>query len=120
VTKFASEVDMQGRFVTQIVTSAALALPVAAGAHPLEEAARQAFTLCARVGSLSVDSCANAPDSRPDQSAARTAARRAISMRDGFLAFCKSAEVPADKCLEQSELFIAGGLYRATSGVESR
>jgi hypothetical protein len=112
-TKSAALHDMPRTSLTSFVTFAALAaLSMAAVAHPLEEAAREAVQLCQRVDATSLEHCGTEMAGRsPEHTAARRSVGKVFAARNAFMRFCQ--DEPRRSCSEQADWHIGAGMARA-------
>ena len=84
----------------------------AAGAHPLEDAAHQAMTLCARMeGVETLDQCMRTTAPSPDRTAAKAALRQVFSERNAYMQQCDTGR-NFGWCQEQADLYTLAGIYR--------
>lgn len=103
---------MTRRSLTSFVTISALALPLVAGAHPLEDAAREAVALCVGLGALSTDHCGTEMSGRsPEHTAARRAVGRAYTERNAFMRACQK-ERSFRVCVDQADWYMGAGMSR--------
>jgi hypothetical protein len=84
----------------------------AIGAHPLEIAADEAATLCAKIGINSLDGCAETVAPSPDRPAAKAALQRMYKARTAFMQECDTGRGTLRKCQEQADLYIWTGILR--------
>jgi hypothetical protein len=82
-------------------------------AHPLEEASREAFRLCAQAApNLWLDECGAMSGSTAAHSAARRALIRMHNQRTSFMNACQGAET-LENCRQQAEWHMGKGFTRA-------
>lgn len=85
-----------------------VALCGAASAHPLEDAAREAMALCARVdGVETIDQCMNTTSQSEHRVPARAALQQLFKARSSFMRDCEGGIF---RCQEQADLYIWAGI----------
>jgi hypothetical protein len=104
---------MTDKFRHMALTVLVGCLSGAAAGHPLEDAAYQAMSLCARVdGVETLDQCGATIAPSPDRPAAKAALQRMFKARIAFMAQCDTGRGTLDRCQEQADLYIWAGISR--------
>lgn len=109
-TKSGTIAPMLRQPLTNFVTFAALVLPEVVGAHPLEDAVRDALTKCQVIEAASLDRCGGSQIRSPEASAARRSVARAYAERNAFIQTCERFN--DTRCSDQAEWHIGAGMSR--------
>jgi hypothetical protein len=84
-----------------------------ASAHPLEDAAYQAMTLCARMDGIeTLEQCGATVAPSPDRPAAKAALMRMFKARAAFMVACDNGRGTLERCQEQADLYVWAGISR--------
>lgn len=101
------------KFCHLALTVLVMCLASAAAAHPLEDAAHEAATLCARVdGVEALEQCANTTSPSEHRAPAKAALQRMFKARAAFMRECDTERGMLARCQEQADLYIWAGASR--------
>jgi hypothetical protein len=104
---------MTDNFRHMVLTVLVVCLAPAAAAHPLQDAAYQAMTLCTRMeGIETLDQCGATISPSPDRPAAKAALQRMFKARIAFMAQCDTGRGMLERCQEQADLYVWAGAMR--------
>jgi hypothetical protein len=105
----AYEVTHMVKALTIFVT---IALCGAAAAHPLEDVAYEAMTVCIRIDGIeTLDQCMATTAPSPDRPAAKAALQKLFKERSNFIQQCDTGR-NFGWCQEQADLYIWAGISR--------
>lgn len=99
--------------IRTILLASSLCVTTAASAHPLEDAAHEALTLCARMdGVETIEQCMGTASPSPYRAQAKEALQRLFNERAAFMKLCDTGRGMLERCQEQADLFIWTGTLR--------
>ncbi len=100
-------------FCHSALTVLVMCLASAAAAHPLEDAAHEAATLCTRIDGIeTVDECMGTTSPSPHRAPAKEALQRMFKARIAFMRGCDTGRGMLARCQEQADLHIWAGASR--------